>query len=68
MAFRHKGVGVDLYRSEWEAIDAHEFDGESAGKVLMLSVPPSGKCRILNIYYDPVENKAIFEYEDVPVP
>ena len=32
------------------------------------SVAPTGKCCIINMYWDPIEQKAIFEYEDTPEP
>jgi hypothetical protein len=35
--------------------------------VLLISDPPPGACRILNIYWNPELGKAIFEYEDTPV-
>jgi hypothetical protein len=32
------------------------------------SIPPTGKCAILNMYWDPDEQKVIYEYEDEPEP
>ena len=30
------------------------------------SNPPVGKCKITNIYVDPITGKTIIEYEDTP--
>jgi hypothetical protein len=43
------------------------------GKLLLTNTeitsnPPSGMCQITNIYWDPISKKAVFEYEDTPVP
>jgi|GEM_PF-2921972 len=54
-------------RIGWEAHDVHLIDDNLAGDVIILSVPPPGKCKILNVYWDPDTEKAVFEYEDVPV-
>ena len=32
------------------------------------SAPPSGKCRVVNIYYDPVTQRYAFQREDQPEP
>ncbi len=32
------------------------------------SVPPSGKCKVVNIYVDPDTGKLVIEYEEIPVP
>jgi hypothetical protein len=32
------------------------------------SIPPSGKCKILNIYWDPEREKIEVEYDDNPEP
>lgn len=34
--------------------------------VLLVSEPPSGKCKVINIYWDPDTQKAVFEYDDTP--
>ena len=34
----------------------------------MVSKPPSGKCRVTNLYVDPSTGKVVVEYEDTPVP
>jgi len=64
---KHASVGNALTQAEWEAEDIHLIDGLPAGQVLMTSIPPSGMCRVLNIYYDPQQGKAIVEYDDEPV-
>jgi len=71
--FKHRQVRESLQgriesSRHWEAMDMHEIDGRPAGDVILVSLPPSGKCRILNIYWDPVSEKAVFEYEDTPIP
>jgi len=68
MGLKHGSVGTQLTKAEWEADDVHELAGRPAGEVIVTSVPPSGKCRIVNLYYDPVTDKAIVEYEDNPIP
>ena len=35
--------------------------------VALISNPPSGKCKVTNIYVDPVTGKTVIEYENVPV-
>ena len=32
------------------------------------SNPPTGKCKVLNIYVDPDTGKLVIEYEDTPAP
>lgn len=68
MGLKHKAVGVELSPTEWEAEDIHRFEGKVAGEVLITSIPPSGMCKILNVYYNPQNHKMVVEYEDVPVP
>ena len=34
---------------------------------LLVSKPPSGKCKVINIYVDPDTGKTIVEYENTPV-
>jgi len=68
MAVKHKSVGIDLQRAEWEAVDAHELDGKLLSDVIVTSIPVSGMCRILNIYYNPQNHKVIVEYDDEPMP
>jgi len=52
---------------EWEAGAVHLIGDRLAGDVIIVSLPPVGKCRILNIYWDPETEKAVFEYDDQPV-
>jgi len=30
------------------------------------SIPPPGKCKVVNIYVDPSTNKLVIEYDDTP--
>lgn len=41
----------------WE----EKFDG-------LTSSPPSGKCKVTNLYVDPVSGKLTIEYDNNPVP
>lgn len=65
--FKHQTVGTKLTQSEWESAGLHQIDGNPALDVIVVSNPPSGKCKILNMYYDPDIGKAVFQYEDTPV-
>jgi len=38
----------------------------AAERVLLISQPPAGKCRIVNVYWDPELQRAVFEYDDTP--
>ena len=48
--------------------DGRELVLPPGSNATVRSIPPSGKCRILNVYWDPDEEKAVFEFEDVPEP
>ncbi len=37
-------------------------------KIPGISDPPSGKCRVVNVYIDPATGRVIVEYDDVPIP
>uniref|UniRef100_A0A6M3M3X1 Uncharacterized protein n=1 Tax=viral metagenome TaxID=1070528 RepID=A0A6M3M3X1_9ZZZZ len=65
---KHKDVGSKLTKAKWEAEDTHELRGYPAGDIILVSIPPSGNCKIVNVYYDPDIQKAVFEYEDTPSP
>jgi len=34
----------------------------------IVSSPPSGKCKVTNIFVDPMTGKCTVEYEGIPVP
>jgi hypothetical protein len=36
-------------------------------KKALRSFPPVGMCRIVNIYYDPVTQKVVFEWDTAPM-
>ena len=55
-------VGHESIRAFTDAILA------AAGLSELKSVPPSGKCKVTNIYVDPVTGKVIVDYDDTPVP
>jgi len=67
MSLKHASVGDQLTRAEWEGDDLHELNGQPAADVIVTSIPPLGMCRIINIYYDPEQDKAIVQYDDQPV-
>ena len=64
MAFKHRDVGGELDRTEWEGQDTHEIEGKPAGDVIVPSLPPVGKKRVQNIYYDPDTGEMFVEVED----
>lgn len=45
----------------------HTMGGRLLKDIILISRPPSGMCRILNVYWDPLNEKAVFKYEDEPV-
>jgi len=61
---KHKTVGPDLDRTEWEGDDTHEIDGVAAGEVIVVTVPPTGMKKVLNLYYDPATGNFLVELED----
>jgi len=63
----HKRAG--LYRSDgiaWSRLGTIQIAGESPG--YLPSNPPSGKCVVTNIYYDPSLGKVTVEKESEPEP
>lgn len=64
MAFKHVTAGVDLTRVEWEGEDMHEIDGNLAGDVIVVTVPPSEKKKIKNMYWDPETGNLYVQIED----
>jgi hypothetical protein len=53
----------------WDDGAAHVVAGTTLllEEVILVSNPPVGMCRILNVYWNPETGKAVFEYEDTPV-
>lgn len=45
------------------------FKGETGkkGDSASPTPAPSGKCRITNMYVDPITEKLVIEYDDIPV-
>ena len=43
------------------------MDGSLTLNMKAISLPPSGKCRVTNIYFDPVTSKLVVEYDDQPI-
>ena len=54
-------------KSEDFVQDKFELEG-GKDMSIVLSIPPSGKCLVKNIYYDPTTGKLVVEYDDVPQP
>jgi len=64
MAFKHVTAGAELTQAEWEATGMHEIDGSPAGDVIVVTVPPSEKKKITNMYWDPVTGDLYVQVED----
>jgi len=45
----HKDVGTGLSKTEYLSEEAHELLEDT---VLVISEPPTGKLKVVNIYYD----------------
>lgn len=39
----------------------------SEGKIVITTNPPSGMCKILNLYWNPSTQKVVVTYDDTPV-
>lgn len=61
---KHRSVGPELDRGEWEAEETHEIGGKPAAEVIIQTDPPVGKKRVLNIYYDPDTGDIYLQVED----
>lgn len=68
VTFKHGSVGGELSQDEWESPAAHMIGDSVAGDVILVSQPPSGMCRVVNVYWNPQNHKAVFEFNDVPEP
>lgn len=63
-------VAVNARFTETDTNKEYRYDG--AGWVLLdgsriESVPPTGKCRVTNIFVDPGTGKLVVQYDDTPV-
>ena len=38
----------------------------TAESILLVSDPPTGKCKVINVYWDPDTQRAVFEFDDTP--
>ena len=59
---------VPIDRDDWQSDQLHTIRGHVAGDVILCSIPPSGKCKVINVYWDPQLERAVFEYDDEPEP
>ena len=68
--FKHKTVGTQLTQAEFEDTVLHEIDGLTAGGVLVISNPPSGYYKVVNLYCEKVgaSYKLVVVHEDTPQP
>ena len=39
---------------------------EAQHRAALISEPPPGKCRVTNLYVDPLTGRLVVEYDDVP--
>ena len=68
--FKHKSVGGELTQAEFEGLDLHELDGVLFGNIVIVSKPPSGYYKVVNLYCEKVgaTYQLVVEHEDVPEP
>ena len=55
-----------IYRDRYGV--SHEVEIPSSPSSGIVSSPPSGKYKVINIYVDPATGKCVVEYEDTPIP
>jgi hypothetical protein len=60
--------GLNELKQKLQETEDEVKSAEKAVELHILSNPPSGKCKITNIYIDPVTGKTVVEYDTVPVP
>ena len=61
------GIGAALTQIKKEAESLRSDSPTDYALFKMVkSIPPSGKCRVTNIYVDPVTQKVIVDYDDTP--
>jgi len=60
---------------KWGVIKKNDITGETLVVLpdgeefpMLKSAPPSGKCKITNLYVDPVTGKVVIQYDDTPNP
>lgn len=53
------GIGIVTYKLEGISIIGMQVIG--------MSSPSAGKCKVVNVYYDPDVKRFIAEYDDIPV-
>ena len=51
-----------------EPLDIHVTTAEGATEGgVIVSAPPTTKCRVTNLYVDPDTGKLVIEYDDIPM-
>lgn len=65
---KHKSIGHKLYRDYFEGLDLHEIDGKPMGDVILISNPPAGFYKVVNIYCNKADGKykLVIEHTDEP--
>ena len=63
---KHKSVGTELTQVEFEATDLHELV-EGEGETIIVSNPPSGKYKVVNLFVDPSSGRLTVQYDDTPI-
>ena len=65
------GLQIPEEMVEHDIEQGHDHDGVDSKWLEVSGVPsnpPSGKCRVLNLYVDPVTEKLIVKWDDTPEP
>lgn len=69
--FKHgKDTADELNKTKFEWVDLHTVDGTNFSDVVLISKPPSGYYKVVNIYVEKVgvNYKLKVEHEDTPEP
>lgn len=61
---KHKPVGLELDKAEFESEALHELSVDS---ILVVSKPPSGMYRVVGLYVNPSTGRFVVRYDDTPV-
>jgi len=57
----------------FDLVEGHSHDGVNSRRIVIqvtgiVSNPPSGFCRVLNLYVDPATEKLVVSWDDTPQP
>ena len=67
-AVKELEVDYSVYRfGDWSMLCNAVMGGNPPGPGGIVSTPPSGKYKVVNIYVDPTTGKAVVKYDDTPV-